>query len=96
MHTVITEAAGLGACVEDASRQPVVGLDTETTGLDPFTSRVRLVQIATPERVWVVECPADRADNVRDMQTATIEGAGPFLTRASVEVEIGVNEAWLQ
>lgn len=61
MHTVITEAAGLGACVEDASGQPVVGLDTETTGLDPFTSQVRLVQIATPERVWVVDCFAFEA-----------------------------------
>ena len=45
----------------------------------------------------VVECPADRADDVRDvMQTAMIEGAGPFLKRAPVEVEIGVNEAWLK
>src|SRR5205814_1410505 len=35
---------------------PTVGLDTETTGLDPRSHRVRLVQLATPERVYIVDC----------------------------------------
>lgn len=34
---------------------PLVGLDTETTGLDPHVDRVRTVQIALPDRVWVVD-----------------------------------------
>jgi DNA polymerase-1 len=36
---------------------PVIGLDTETTGLDPFTDRLRLVQLALPDgSVYVVDC----------------------------------------
>jgi DNA polymerase I len=61
MHTLITDVAGLEACLDDVVRHAVVGLDTETTGLDPFTSRLRLVQLATPERVWVVDCFAFEA-----------------------------------
>ncbi len=55
-HTLVTDAAGLETCLEDVARHPVVGLDTETTGLDPFTSRVRLVQFATPERAYLIDC----------------------------------------
>ena len=34
---------------------PAVGLDTETTGLDPQIDRVRTVQIASPDAAWVVD-----------------------------------------
>ncbi len=37
-----------------ASRQ-VVGLDTETTDLDPYISRLRLIQLATPESVFIID-----------------------------------------
>jgi DNA polymerase I-like protein with 3'-5' exonuclease and polymerase domains len=37
------------------SSHPVIGVDTETTGLDPLSSRVRLLQIATPERAYVFD-----------------------------------------
>ncbi|HJQ23162.1 MAG TPA: DNA polymerase [Blastocatellia bacterium] len=37
------------------SRVPILGVDTETTGLDPFRSRVRLLQIATPEHTFVFD-----------------------------------------
>lgn len=43
------------SAVAQISGQPVIGVDTETTGLDPFHSRVRLLQIATPERVFVFD-----------------------------------------
>jgi DNA polymerase I-like protein with 3'-5' exonuclease and polymerase domains len=33
----------------------VVGLDTETTELDPFTSRLRLIQLATTDRVFIID-----------------------------------------
>jgi DNA polymerase-1 len=36
---------------------PVIGLDTETTGLDPFTDRLRLVQLAVPDGpVYLIDC----------------------------------------
>ncbi|HEV2905038.1 MAG TPA: DNA polymerase [Pyrinomonadaceae bacterium] len=37
-----------------ASRQ-VIGLDTETTDLDPYVSRLRLIQLATPENVFIID-----------------------------------------
>lgn len=45
----------LRKAIENLSHQPVVGLDTETTDLDPYTSRLRLIQLATPDRVYIVD-----------------------------------------
>src|ERR1043166_2636806 len=45
----------LRKAIENLSNQPVVGLDTETTDLDPYTSRLRLIQLATPDRVYIVD-----------------------------------------
>ncbi len=41
--------------MEAISKHAVVGVDTETTGLDPLRSRVRLLQIATPEHSFVID-----------------------------------------
>ena len=45
----------LRKAIETLTSQPVVGLDTETTELDPFTARLRLIQLATPDRVYIVD-----------------------------------------
>jgi DNA polymerase I len=37
------------------SGHSIIGVDTETTGLDPFRSRVRLLQVATPEHAYVFD-----------------------------------------
>src|SRR5688572_18756812 len=57
-YQVIKTADDLRRAVESISSQPVVGLDTETTELDPFTSRLRLIQLATPDRVFIVDFDA--------------------------------------
>src|SRR5215813_237604 len=54
-YRVITTADELRKAIETLTSQPVVGLDTETTDLDPFTSRLRLIQLATPDRVFIVD-----------------------------------------
>ena len=51
----------LRAAVEALSRQPAVGFDTETTSLDPYAGRVRLVQLAAPDG-QVVIIDLDRFD----------------------------------
>lgn len=53
--TLITSGAPIEAMVAALAAQPVIGIDTETTGLDPMQSRVRLLQIATPEAVFVLD-----------------------------------------
>lgn len=55
-HTLVTDSLALGRCLEILRSQPLIGLDTETTGLDPFTDRVRLIQLSTPDDVFVVDC----------------------------------------
>src|SRR5215218_6037959 len=54
-YQLITNADELRKAIETLTSQPAVGLDTETTELDPFTSRLRLIQLATPDRVYIVD-----------------------------------------
>jgi DNA polymerase I len=54
-YQVIKNADELRKAIETIATNPVVGLDTETTDLDPFTSRLRLIQLATPDRVFIVD-----------------------------------------
>lgn len=46
---------GLRRVLAQTEAAPAVGLDTETTGLDPYLHRVRTLQLALPDRVWVVD-----------------------------------------
>src|ERR1051325_6078002 len=54
-YQVIQSADELRKAIETISTQPVVGLDTETTELDPFTARLRLIQLAIPDRVFIID-----------------------------------------
>ena len=54
-YELIKNADELRKAIETIATQPVVGLDTETTELDPFTSRLRLIQLATSERVFIID-----------------------------------------
>ena len=57
-YRVIRTADELRRAVELLSSQPVIGLDTETTELDPYTSRLRLIQLAAPDCVYIVDLDA--------------------------------------
>lgn len=54
-YQVIKTAEALRKAIEILTAQPVVGLDTETTELDPFTSRLRLIQLAAPDCVFIFD-----------------------------------------
>ena len=54
-YRVIKSAEELRKAIETLTTQPVVGLDTETTELDPFTSRLRLIQLAAPDCVFIFD-----------------------------------------
>ncbi|MBI3651195.1 MAG: hypothetical protein HY231_09135 [Acidobacteria bacterium] len=55
IFTLITKPETLDKLIAAIANQTVIGVDTETTGLDPMRSRVRLLQIATRERNFVVD-----------------------------------------
>jgi DNA polymerase I-like protein with 3'-5' exonuclease and polymerase domains len=57
-YRVIKTADELRRAIERMSSEPAVGLDTETTDLDPYTSRLRLIQLATPEGVSIIDLDA--------------------------------------
>jgi DNA polymerase-1 len=54
-YRVITQTAELEALRSRLLAEPVLGVDTETTALDPYQGRIRLLQIATPEDVFVLD-----------------------------------------
>ena len=49
VHRVITKADDLATVADAISRMPLVPLDIETTGLDPFHHRPRLIQMGLPD-----------------------------------------------
>jgi DNA polymerase I len=54
-YTMVTEATQLARLLPQLQAAPRLGIDTETTGLDPLTHRLRLVQLATADDVIVVD-----------------------------------------
>ena len=59
-YEVIKTPHDLSRAIETLTNQPVVGLDTETTDLDPYTSRLRLIQLAAPDKVFIFDLDAFR------------------------------------
>src|SRR5499433_1497857 len=54
-YELIKTADELRRAVEQLSSRTVIGLDTETTDLDPYLARLRLIQLATPDGVFIVD-----------------------------------------
>ncbi|PYT08646.1 MAG: hypothetical protein DMF60_04335 [Acidobacteria bacterium] len=70
---VNTEPA-LELALEAISRHQIIGVDTETTSLDPFSGGVRLLQIATPEQSFVIDLfqlPAVKHPGLRELLSST-------------------------
>ena len=54
---LISRPDDLTPFMEVLKQQKVLSIDTETTGLDPHTHRIRLIQIAWTENfVLVIDC----------------------------------------
>ncbi|MGI8553473.1 MAG: DNA polymerase [Dehalococcoidia bacterium] len=52
----VTKPEGVAAILPELLAAPILGLDTETTGLDPHNDRLRLIQLATSDHVYVLDC----------------------------------------
>ena len=64
-YKIIKTEEELRKAVEQLSTHQVVGLDTETTELDPYYGRLRLIQLATPSVVYVIDVDAFRNGDPR-------------------------------
>src|SRR5437763_8577150 len=54
-YRLVTNAEELQRAVDELSANHAIGLDTETTDLDPYTARLRLIQLASPDGVYIVD-----------------------------------------
>ncbi|MEP6920923.1 MAG: DNA polymerase [bacterium] len=57
-YKVIKTREELSQAVAVLTAQSAIGLDTETTDLDPYTSRLRLIQLAAASVVYIVDLDA--------------------------------------
>lgn len=68
-YRLIKTEEELRKAVESLSAHQAIGLDTETTELDPYVGRMRLIQLAMPSGVYIVDLDAfgDRSNgNLRE------------------------------
>jgi DNA polymerase-1 len=72
-YQVIKTEEELRKAVDSLSCHLAIGLDTETTELDPYFGRLRLIQLATPNGVHIIDLDAFRNGGNGDLlQTNTL------------------------
>jgi len=54
-YQLVTTPEELRLAVDELFTKHAVGLDTETTELDPYLGRLRLIQLASPDGVYIVD-----------------------------------------
>jgi DNA polymerase I-like protein with 3'-5' exonuclease and polymerase domains len=54
-YQIVNTAEDLRLAVNELSNRVAIGLDTETTELDPYLGRLRLIQLAAPDAVYIVD-----------------------------------------
>jgi DNA polymerase I len=57
-YKIIRTAEEVRTTAEQLSHHQAIGLDTETTELDPYTGRLRLIQLAAPDGVTIIDLDA--------------------------------------
>jgi DNA polymerase I-like protein with 3'-5' exonuclease and polymerase domains len=62
-YRVIRTEQDLRHALESLQTEPAIGLDTETTDLDPYTARLRLIQLAAPDGVRIIDLDAFRTSS---------------------------------
>jgi DNA polymerase I len=54
-YTLVDSPAALDEACREILAAPIIGVDTETTGFDPYRTRIRLLQMAIPGRNLVID-----------------------------------------
>jgi DNA polymerase I len=65
-YQIVKSTEQLSRAVEELSQQVAIGLDTETTELDPYNARLRLIQLATPSGVYIVDLDVFRNGDLKN------------------------------
>jgi DNA polymerase I-like protein with 3'-5' exonuclease and polymerase domains len=64
-YRLIADAGQIAQIAEELRGEPVIGFDTETTGLDPHTSKLRLIQLATARMSYIIDAYRFTPDQLR-------------------------------
>src|SRR5438105_8192957 len=64
-YQLITNQEELRRAVNELSGKHAIGLDTETTELDPYLARLRLIQLAAPDGVRLIDLNRFANDNLK-------------------------------
>jgi DNA polymerase I-like protein with 3'-5' exonuclease and polymerase domains len=90
-YRVIKTEEELRKAVESLTAHQAIGLDTETTELDPYTGRLRLIQLATPDGVVIVDLDAFSNGDRGDLRNTTSLASLRNLLAASRPIKIAHN-----
>src|SRR4029079_8985062 len=55
-YELIQDEGRLAEVADLLLAEPTLAVDTETNGLDPHTVRLLLLQVATPQKAYIVDC----------------------------------------
>ncbi len=70
-YELIKNEEQLRKAVDSLSTHLAIGLDTETTELDPYYGRLRLIQLATPNGVHIIDLDAFRNGGSGDLSQSS-------------------------
>ena len=90
-YRVVKTEEELRKAVESLTAHQAIGLDTETTELDPYTGRLRLIQLATPDGVVIVDLDAFSNGDRGDLRNAPSLAPLRNLLAASRPIKIAHN-----
>lgn len=90
-YNLVTTPEELRRAVEQLTALTAVGFDTETTSLNPYEGRIRLIQLAAPDGVTVIDL--DRFRGGKDENLAHSDALAPLreLLAAARPVKISHN-----
>lgn len=54
-YEMIRDAAGVDKAVEALKAEPILAVDTETSGLDPYEAKLLLVQVSAPGMCYIID-----------------------------------------
>jgi len=83
-YTMLTMACDVEDMLTSVRAAPIVGLDTETTGLDALTDRLRLIQIATSDAVYMLDAFALDPRLIAPL----LQGDGPLLVGHNLKFDL--------
>jgi len=67
-YQLIKDAETLRLAVAELEKHSVIGLDTETTDLDPYNARLRLIQLATTDGVYIFDLDAFGGSHLAELE----------------------------